>query len=249
MSTVRFGIKLWSTNSDVLPLAAKLIDEDLFGYVELNPVPDTDITPFLDYDIPYIIHITTERHGLNIADPDKRMFNIRTITDCFYWADKLCAPYCILHPGFGEIECALEFLEQYSDQRLLIENMPMTGISDEKMVGYLLEQVEELMNRKFGFCFDINHAIKAAVSLKEPYREFVRKFLRLNPAMFHIADGHLSQEKDEHLHIGKGDYDFGLLTELIQSVKPSMVTLETPRNPGSVNDDLMNRDAIMAYLG
>jgi deoxyribonuclease-4 len=185
---------------------------------------------------------------LNIADTEKRRFNIQIIDDCLSWADTLRAPYSILHPGFGELNCALEFLELYKGQKLLIENMPKTGICDEKMIGYVPEQIEQLMREKFGFCFDVNHAIKAAVSLKEPYSEFIRRFLHLNPAVFHIADGHLSVEKDEHLHIGKGDYDFDVIMKLITCKKSPLMTLETPRGIDSLNDDLMNREAIISHL-
>jgi len=52
----------------MLSLADQLINEDVFQYIELTPIPNIEIETFLSYDLPYTIHITTERHGVNIAD-------------------------------------------------------------------------------------------------------------------------------------------------------------------------------------
>ncbi len=71
-----FGLKLWSTNNNVISEARKLIDDNVFQYIELTPIPKTDIDFFLNLGIPYIIHITTERNGLNIADNSKKTYPI-----------------------------------------------------------------------------------------------------------------------------------------------------------------------------
>ncbi len=213
---MKFGLKLWSTNSNLLNKAGELIENDNFQYIELTPIPNTEITPFLNYDLPYIIHITTERHGLNIADRAAKQFNLKIIGHCINWADKLNAKYLILHPGFGLIDNAMDFLGYINDKRILIENMPKIGLNRESMIGYTPEQIKELIVNKFGLCLDLNHAIKAAVSLKISYKEFIEEFLKLNPKMLHISDGKLNNEKDEHLNIGEGDYNFEFLMNCIK---------------------------------
>lgn len=248
MSGIRYGLKLWSTNVSLLPAAAQLISDSVFQYVEINPVPDTKIEPFLSYNIPFIIHITTERHGLNIADPAKKQTNCTRISDCLHWADELNASYCILHPGFGDADHATRFLDNISDPRILLENMPKTGINGESMIGYSPEQMISMMGSRFGFCLDINHAIKAALSLDVPYWEYVMKFCDLNPSMYHIADGSLSSDRDEHLPIGSGDYDFRNLETLYAQRKNMMITLETPRNLESLGEDLNNRNALSKFF-
>ncbi|MCM1987215.1 TIM barrel protein [Methanococcoides seepicolus] len=246
---MRFGLKLWSTNQDVMQKAADLIKQDVFQYVELTPIPNTDITPFLSYEIPYVIHITTERHGLNIADKQKEDFNLKIIDDCIQWADQLDAKYLILHPGFGLIDDAMDFLSLIEDDRVLIENMPKVGLFDEQMVGYSPEQIERLMGSKFGLCLDLNHAVKAAVSLKLDYKLFIKDFLKLNPLMFHISDGNLNYEKDEHLAIGEGKYDSEFLMKCIESTPNKNVTLETPRsNLKSFDDDLKNLRLLRRHI-
>ncbi|MDD3246144.1 MAG: TIM barrel protein [Methanosarcina sp.] len=246
---MNFGLKLWSTNQDTLPQAEQLIKDDVFQYIELTPIPGTEIDTFLSYDLPYTIHITTERHGVNIADREKRDYNIKTIQNCIEWADQLNARYIILHPGFGSMASSREFLECIDDKRTLIENMPKVGLFDEAMVGYSPEQISELMGSKFGFCFDMNHAIKAAVSLNGDYKEYIKDFLKLNPSYFHISDGNLANEKDEHLSIGEGNYDFEFLMQYVSSIFSKYITLETPRsNLESFNEDLANLTKIKAFI-
>lgn len=248
MSKIQYGLKLWSTNDSLLPAAAQLISDSVFQYVELNPVPGTDIGPFLSYNIPYVIHITTERHGVNIADPTKELINMNLITESLRWADTLQARYCILHPGFGDLVHALEFLKQISDPRILIENMPKTGMDGERMVGHTPQQIESLMGGKFGFCLDINHAIKAAISLDVPCWDYVMEFCDLKPSLFHIADGSLSSERDEHLPIGAGEYNFSNLRKVTKRHHSMMVTLETPRNQDSIEEDLINKTTLSKYF-
>jgi endonuclease IV len=237
---VRFGLKLWSTNYSLLDNANLLIENGIFHYVELMPIPHTDITPFLEYDFCYIIHATTEHHGFNIADKEKKEINAEIIDNCIRWADKLNAHYMIIHPGFGSLDTALSFLDCVHDKRILIENMPRVGLCDESMVGYTPEHINKLMGTTFGFCLDFGHAIKAAVSLSKDYKGYIDRFLMLEPKMFHISDGTYSNEKDEHLAVGEGDYDFAFLMNCVKKSESAFVTLETPRHSDTLDEDVKN---------
>jgi len=249
MKNLKFGLKLWSINYDLIEETKRLIEENIFNYIELMPIPDTKIAPFRKIEVPYIIHITSENFGLNIADKKKERFNLETINQCIKWADKLNAKYLILHPGFGEIEIAKNFLERINDKRILIENMPKVGINNERMIGYTSEQIKTLTGSRFGFCLDLNHAIKAAISLKENYKERIKNFLKLKPKMFHISDGTLKEEKDRHLAIGEGEYDFNFLANCIKESRVDYVSLETPRtNLGSFKEDLENLRKLKSFL-
>ena len=229
----------------MLKEAKELIKNEIFHYIELMPIPGTEVTPFLDVDLPYVIHITTERHGVIIADKKKEEFNRSIINNCIEWADKLNAKYIILHPGFGLIDNAIEFLETIEDRRIVIENMPKVGLNGESMIGYTPEQIENLRGDKFGLCLDLNHAIKAAVSLKRPYKEFIEQFIELKPKLFHISDGKMNNEKDKHLNIGEGDYDFEFLMTCVKEAKSKYVTLETPRlNQETLEADIKNINAL-----
>ena len=248
MTKIKIGLKLWSINSNMLKEAKKLVENNIFQYIEVMFIPDTEVTPFLDVNVPYIVHITTEKYGVNIADKEKKEFNLKTINNCTEWADKLNAKYLIFHPGFGLIDTAIEFLSDINDKRILIENMPKVGLNNEKMIGYTPEQIKKLMGRKFSLCLDLNHAIKAAVGLNEQYKESIEELLKLNPKMFHISDGRLDNEKDEHLGIGEGDYDFEFLMRCVKKSELKYVTLETPRTKlNSFDEDLKNLEKLVRF--
>jgi len=231
-----------------LDKASRLIKNNAFHYIELTPIPNTKIALFLKCDVPYIIHIPTEKQGSNIAEREKKNFNMRIIDECIEWADKLNAKYLILHPGFGSINNAIEFLDGISDKRILIENMPRVGLNNEKMIGYAPEQITTLTSNKFGFCLDFGHAIKAAVSLNRQYKKLVEEFLKLKPSVFHISDGRLSDEKDEHLNIGRGDYNFEFLMNCVKRRRKEYLTLETQRTKlNSLDEDIENLGRLMLY--
>lgn len=69
--------------------------------------------------------------------------------------------------------------------------------------------------------------------------------MNINPKMFHISDGKRNSEKDEHLNIGEGDYDFEFLMSCIKEAKSRYMTLETPRTKlNSFDEDLKNLERL-----
>ena len=241
MKKIKFGLKLWSTNIELIDQATHLIDEKIFDYIELFVILDTQIEPFI-IDVPYIIHIPHEKFGVNIGDASKKEYNLQKIDESITWANRLNARYLILHAGYGSIEDAKDVLREIADDRLLIENMPKVGLNDELLIGYSPAQIEELIgDNDAGLCLDLNHAAKAAVSLGVDYRGYVRDFSVFDPKMFHISDGTLDNEKDEHLNIGEGDYDFDYLLHCVLGSASGLVTVETPRvYQDSLGEDLRN---------
>lgn len=238
---IKFGLKLWSSNTNLINQAVQLIDEKIFDYIELFVIPDTSISPFL-IDVPYIIHIPHHKFGVNIGEPSKKEYNLQKINESAMWADNLNAKYLILHAGHGSIEHAVNILSEVSDNRLIIENMPKIGLNNEMMIGYSPEHILKLIEvNETGLCMDFGHAAKAAVSLEENYKEFIKEFLVFEPKVFHISDGNLSNEKDEHLNIGEGDYDFQYLMECINGNPSKFVTIETTRtNLRLLVEDIQN---------
>lgn len=235
---LKFGLKFWSTNTDLIDQAIQLIDEKTFDYIELFVVPDTKIDPF-KIDVPYIIHIPHHKFGVNIGESRLKKYNLEKIYESIIWADKLDAKYLILHAGHGSMESAVDILGEVIDNRLLIENMPKVGLNDEKMIGYSPEQIEELICvNNAGLCLDFGHAVKAAASLRLDYKKYVREFMELEPRVFHVSDGTLSEEKDEHLSIGDGEYDFGFLMDYVEKSGSDMVTLETQQRGNSLDKEI-----------
>jgi deoxyribonuclease-4 len=238
---LKFGLKLWSTNTQLIPQAVNLIDEKIFNYIELFVVPATQINPFI-IDIPYIIHIPHDRYGIDINDSKKNPYSLQIINECEIWADRLNAQYLILHPGEGSLKNGADLLRDITDNRILIENMPRVGINNEDMTGYSPDQIKELIGEnELGFCLDLHHAVKAAVSMKRDYKEIISDFLALQPKVFHISDGDSKTDKDYHQDIGSGSFDFAFFKKCIQNSGSKIITLETPRrNHLSFNDDIKN---------
>lgn len=240
MTQIHYGLKLWSNNINLIDYAEYLVRKKTFQFIELTVIPGTDISPFLDRQIPYIIHLTPDSYGVNIADFKIRQFNHDIINYCSEWADQLNSQYIILHPGFGSLDCAINVLQEYDDPRMIIENMPKNDICGEILVGFSPDQIKRLCQGKFGLCLDLNHAIKAAMTLKKDYHQFIEKFLALKPVMFHISDGSLNIQFDEHLNFGDGEYPLQFLISCLKKQKDTYVTLETPRTSNSLNDELKN---------
>lgn len=245
MQNFKFGIKLFSTNTGLIDQTIQLIDEKIFDYIELFLIPDTQISPFI-IDLPYVIHIPHDKFGVNIGEAGKKEYNLQKINEAMTWADELDARYMILHAGDGSMEHAADLIRELADSRLLIENMPKVGLDDENMIGYSPAQIMELIgDSEIGLCLDFGHAIKAAISLKIDFNEMMQGFLMMNPKIFHISDGNFNTEKDEHLNIGAGNYDFKYFKNCIYSSSSKLVTLETPRqNNLSLKDDIKNVDAL-----
>lgn len=238
---MKYGLKLWSTNTDLINQAVHLINENVFDYIELFVIPNSDITPFL-IDVPCIIHIPHEKFGVNIGDPSINEYTLQKINESIIWADQLNTKYIILHAGHGSMQHAKNLLRELSDSRLLIENMPKVGLGGEAMIGYSPEQIEELIgDSDMGLCLDFGHAVKATVSLGVDYKKYVKGFMGLEPRVFHVSDGTLSEEKDEHFNIGEGEYDIGYFLHNIKDNPFKLITIETPRlNQNSLDEDIRN---------
>jgi deoxyribonuclease-4 len=249
MTAMRYGLKLWSTNLDVAPEAARLVGEGTFDYIELMPVQGTDPAPFRDMGVPFVMHGPVERAGFNLGDVDARAHSLALLHDCLEWADALSADLIVVHPGFGSLDSAITALSGLDDRRVLIENMPGVGLSGQDMLGVNAIELRGLMDGRFGFCLDFNHAMKAATTLGYPHDSYLRSLAGLGPRLLHAADGRLSTGMDEHLAIGAGDYDFGLLAEVVRSTGCRIVTLETRRTDlGSFEEDLTSLKRLRMFL-
>ncbi|MCD4677328.1 MAG: sugar phosphate isomerase/epimerase, partial [Desulfobacula sp.] len=178
-------------------------------------------------------------------------YTLQKINESITWANQLNAKHLILHAGHGSMQHATDMLCEVSDNRLLIENMPKVGLGGEVMIGYSPVQIEELIgDSDMGLCLDFGHAVKAAVSLEVDYKEYVQGFMGLEPRVFHLSDGKMSEERDEHLGIGEGEYDFGFLINCVNASKTGgFLTIETPKaNINLLHDDVKNLNKLMILI-
>ncbi|MBU0459923.1 MAG: sugar phosphate isomerase/epimerase, partial [Nanoarchaeota archaeon] len=136
----------------------------------------------------------------------------------------------------GKNENFIKFLKENQHSKIIIENMPKTGLNNELAIGYNPEQIKSFLELgSFNFCLDFGHAIKAAISLGLEYKSYITEFMKLNPTMFHLCGVKLDNEKDEHLNLDEGDFDLNYIIEIIKSSKAKRMTFEVPQLNGLKN--------------
>ena len=247
MSRIMLGIKLWSSNLDCLPSVKRSIVGGDVHYIEIMPVPSqNDVEPFQQLKCPVVIHVNTDRRKINIADPAMLKENLKSIQNDIRWADELNAKNIIVHPGLGNIHDAVKFIRGLNDERVIVENMPKISLNGDIMIAHSIEDIKTFQNHDIGFCLDFNHAMRAATSLNIPEKRFIRDLNSISPMMFHISDGNKKREKDEHIHLGAGDFDIPFFVNIANKKQDSYVTLETPKN--TVEDDARNIEFIKKVI-
>ncbi|MEE9379270.1 MAG: TIM barrel protein [Candidatus Lokiarchaeia archaeon] len=249
IKNIRFGIKIATSNFDFLPDIYK--NKNLIDFVEVIVLPDFklgDINIIKRIKMPYAIHLPNSNYGIDLGDIKRNRKNIEFINNINQYRGvfKTLNPICyIIHPESGNIKLSIDNLKKFKIKPLAIENMPIKGIHGEALLGYsprtLTEYFEKIKDLEF--CFDINHAIKTAISLKVDYIDFIKKFLTYKkPRIFHISGGNLDIEIDEHLSLEKGQYNIVEIKKfLLQYDSNVNLTFETPRNyKTKIKDDLKN---------
>jgi deoxyribonuclease-4 len=123
--------------------------------------------------------------------------------------------------------------------------MPLRSITGGALLGYDPSSLTEFYRRipVLEFCFDISHAIKAAISLRKDYLAFITEFLAFKkPFVVHLAGSTLDTEFDTHLHLEQGQYDIPAIKQILLHLQYTIhLTLETPkRYENKLEDDLRN---------
>ncbi|MDI6758101.1 MAG: TIM barrel protein [Candidatus Omnitrophota bacterium] len=231
---LKIGIKLWSMNIEVLSQVSDMHSRDFFDYIELYFVPGTLQEVENRWDglkIPFVIHAPHFGHGFNLADENLRDSNFKIFKDVLRCADILRADMIIAHGGNGGTKSeAIRQLKILKDSRVIIENKPRLGLNGKECIGCTPEDIVEIVNEcgLKGFVLDFNHAVCAARSVSYEPLEYIRRFLSINPKMFHLGDGDYYSLVDTHMNLGHGTMP---LTEFIAFLfQEASVTLETPND-------------------
>jgi len=237
---IKIGIGIRSNEPNLIKEANELFETGVLDFAEIFFISGSSIAPFSSLKMPLTMHAPHFGYGVNLADKTKKEFNLKSIKECIDASDKIKAEYVTFHPGEAlagghyddAVERSISILSYFkkSKTRICFENVPLK--SDYKgtvCIGYKPEDIKKMVTSGFGFCFDLNHACKAAVSLKAPPEEFIKKFIKFNPDYFHISDGRLSSDVDEHLFLGEGGYNIEFMKSLIKGSKSKMVVIETHR--------------------
>ncbi len=245
---MKFGIKIWSINKDLIKLAKKHFLKKDFDYIELNAIKNSFDKEILSNIKGITIIINYDNNDVNFAKEELYKENILAIKEAQRFADFLDAKYIIIHPGHdGYVSNVNKLINEINDDRICIENMP--GKTFDLKFYCVGRTYEELKKIKLNnYCLDLPHAIKAAITLNIEIFDNIKELLKLNPIIFHICDGNLDNEVDEHLNIGEGEYDFERIAGLIGN-RDAWISLETPKiDYKSLDNDLINLKKIREYF-
>jgi len=230
----KYGLKLWSTNTNYLKEAVRLYKEQEFDYIELFSVSDS-FDEYSHYwqglEIPFVIHAPHFRSGVNLAKKENRLRNIKLVGEAQKYADFLKADEIIIHPGIaGEINETVRQIYEINDKRLLVENKPYYALDDNLIcIGASPDEIKYIIdNCQVGFCLDIGHSLCAARGLEKDPATMLNEFMSFNPVIFHITDGDMNSVYDNHWHIGWGNYDFIKILNILPA--DARLTVETDKD-------------------
>jgi deoxyribonuclease IV len=241
---IKHGLKLWSSNYNLFKSVKESFDRGDFDFLELYTVPGTFSEKKFNElkNMPINIHAPHFLHNFNLMLERER--NLNTFEEVKKFANLFESDYIVVHPGVPGTEGNFDILKKnisiISDKRIIIENMPFKGLKNTTCFGNNINQIKRMVDLTNGLCLDFGHATKAALSNNLDYKEFTKELLKLNPYVFHISDGFIDSEIDEHLDLGSGDYDLTFMKQQILKNKNKMVVLETPKKDNNINNDLRN---------
>ncbi len=250
--SIRIGLKLYSTDTALIPEAMVLYGKDLFHFIELYVIPRTPgevIEQWKGLGVPFVIHAAHSLHGINLAQAEKEKENGHYFGETAGIADMLGADWIIAHGGNnGSILETIRQIGLIGDNRIVIENKPKIGLRHETCVGWSPADFRKIADagRLHGFVLDFAHASCAACSEGIDEMGMIESFLAFHPLVFHLSDGNAASEKDNHLNLGKGNRN---LDFYVGCVPPDgYITLETPRNPVAGLDDFVRDAAFLSAL-
>lgn len=224
--------------------------EDKVDFFEIMAIQTNNYDFIKDLKLPIVIHSQHERFGINVADKNKQDINKKSIDFSKKLADMGNAKKIILHCGFLDtencsIENAISFIKSMNDKRIILENMPSRDLYPNRFSSTPEQMKKLLKETKCGFCFDINHAIESAVNNNEDYRQYIKEFVKLKPAHYHLG-GQIINEKKTHLNLAECDFDLKEVLKLIP--KDAEITLEVSTDLEKTLDDVNIMRRIMKEL-
>jgi len=240
----KIGLKLYSTDVDLIPEGLKLKKERFFDYIELYIIPgsyEKTIEMWKGFGIPYVMHAPHSIHGVNLAQADKWEINLKHFNEARHFADDLCSDIIIVHGGNnGSFSETIRQIGLLNERRIALENKPKIGILNEACVGWSPEEFHRASHAGVlnGTALDFVHANCASNSMGVEVMELVSEFMTFKPEIFHLSDGERSSEKDAHFNFGKGNLN---LLEFISVIpEGGFLTIETPRDSSRGLEDFVN---------
>ena len=240
----RFGLKIW--NKDFIHKQAfvneciKCVNaenNEFFSFVELFVLPNSFeetkekvIQTLKGKHV--VIHAPHSKFGMDTGNKERFAQNAQDLESSQKFADVLDASIIVLHPGFEQGEKYLEEtirqFKFFNDSRIAVENMPaLCSSTGARLHGSSVDEVRKIKEETgCQFCFDFSHAVCAANYFKRDVWTDLKAYQSLSPALYHLCDGDFSSDRDEHRHLGAGNYDIRRIFKEIAS-EDALMTMET----------------------
>ena len=185
---------------------------------------------------PIIIHAQHEALGINNSNKTSLEKSKSSLKFAIKVADMCNAEKIILHPGKIENEnCSkevfLSLIKDFKDERIIVENL-----TNQYLCSTPEETLSLMKEANVGFCFDINHAIFTALSLKKNYLEMIKHFIQLKPSHYHIGGQKMITNSKGHLSFQDSELDLEKIFKLIP--KDAKITLEVTTDITKTEKDI-----------
>lgn len=249
---IQIGLKLYSTNTNLISEAQKLLDVEFYDFVELYVVPqsfNSSIKLWKNFGVKFIIHAPHSYHGINFAKADLAQVNRNNFDTTQSFAEELNADIIIVHCGNdGLLSESIKQIKALNDRRIIIENKPKISLDGKICVGYSPSEFLEMQKSGIlnGIAIDFGHAVYASNSLCIDSIALIKELLKFRPKIFHVSDGYSSSQSDVHLNLGKGDLRITDFISLIPN--NSMVTIETPREGNNLKSFINDVEAFKKLI-
>ncbi|HIJ84141.1 MAG TPA: hypothetical protein HPQ00_08035 [Magnetococcales bacterium] len=233
-NSVCLGLKIWTSNKPLISEVRRLYDSEIIRYVELYIVPGTEKEYGYDWQIhgvPKVLHAPHFGAGFNLSLKEKESSNRRMWNEVMRYADRFDPEGLIVHLGTsGNLSESVRQLGAFATPPcpLWIENKPCLSTDGSRCVGVTPDDILEAKSLLgSGFCLDFSHALCYSAYAQLDHHRVLENFLELNPQIYHLCDGFMGSIRDQHLHLGEGDYNLPSLVNLLPD--NAMVSLETPK--------------------
>ncbi len=230
---MKIGVKIYNEK--------KFLDyfEDKADFFEVQAIQRYDYDFLKKYKKPFVIHAEHFTQGSNPADETMIKQNLKSLKFAQKLADKTKAKKIIFHPGRIENhdcskEQSIKFIKGIRDKRILIENLFYKN--PVILTPADIKDFMEKTNNKF--CFDFSHAIAAAnITKVNPYL-FIKEFLKLKPAHYHIGGQKINSKVDSHCSFFDKKSDIPIKNFLSLLPSNAEITLEVTKNIKKTEKDL-----------
>ncbi|MBF0523098.1 MAG: hypothetical protein HQL24_08600 [Candidatus Omnitrophica bacterium] len=216
---MEIGLKIWASNKGYAKEVSNLIDQCFCDFIEIyvdEGCKEEDAEFWRNIIKKVSLHAPHSYGGFNPANPGFLEEKTTALRKIEVFRRELNPLYIIFHPGIeGQLTETIRQYKKFKQEfpaifdLAYIENKPKIGCNDEICLGASMAEVNEIQEcLGFGFCLDIAHVMCYAAWARQSWEPILDDFLLLKPNVFHLCDGFISSEKDSHLHLGEGDYDF-----------------------------------------